>query len=65
MAKVQGISYNRPAITAWLQKYRSSPSNRIEMQPNQKIEDVLFPNRSLADAIEEFLDLFSESRLSM
>jgi U-box domain len=66
---LDGKSYDKQAITEWLQKHRSSPSNRIEMLPNQKIEDVLFPNRNLADAIEEFRqqnpDLFSESRLSM
>lgn len=47
-------SYERAEITSALTMKRESPITRTEMKPDQDIEMVLAPNRTLKEAIEEF-----------
>ncbi|MFJ1267097.1 U-box domain-containing protein [Legionella lytica] len=50
---LDGITYERSKITKWLADHRKTPS-RINMQSEQKITDVLVPNRAIMEAIEEY-----------
>lgn len=58
-------TYERQAITDWLNKEKTSPFNRKKMADEQKIEELLIPNRALAESIQEFKqehpELFSKS----
>ncbi|HHF7375760.1 U-box domain-containing protein [Legionella bozemanae] len=47
-------TYEKSAVLKWLQKERNAPMNRKELKPNQRPEDVIIPNRTLASAIDEF-----------
>jgi hypothetical protein len=51
---LDGITYEREAITKWLNKHGSSPYNRKVMRDDQRIEEMLIPNRALASYIERF-----------
>lgn len=57
---LDGRSYEKSAITTWLETHRNSPFNRKMMEPSQTIETVLVPNLALATAIEEFKAAHSE-----
>lgn len=54
LCTLDGRMYEREEITQWLAAHRSSPITREKMTPDQKIADVLKPNRALADAIAGF-----------
>ncbi|VEB32405.1 Ribosomal protein L16/L10E [Legionella sainthelensi] len=54
LCTLDGRTYEREEITQWLAAHRSSPITREKMTPDQKIADVLKPNRALADAIAGF-----------
>lgn len=58
-------TYERKAITDWLTQKRTSPITRDKMADNQKVEDILKPNRALADSIQELKkkhpELFSDA----
>ena len=46
------ITYERQAITKWLTKHGTSPSNpAVSLQPRQPVESVLVPNQALRDNI--------------
>lgn len=54
ICSLDGQTYDLEGITDWLNKNRTSPHNRKKMEDNQKVEDVLIPNRVLADTIQSF-----------
>ncbi|KTD69977.1 U-box domain protein [Legionella santicrucis] len=47
-------TYERSAITQYLELYKKSPLTEDKMQPGQKIADVLKSDSKLAESIEEF-----------
>lgn len=49
---LDGITYERKAITAWLNEHRSSPYNREMMKEGQTIEEVLVTNRTLKNYLD-------------
>lgn len=51
---LDNFSYEKEAIQQWLVKNRNSPLNRRQMDEKQSVEDVLVPNKSLQNVIEEF-----------
>lgn len=50
---LDGITYERSAITKWLSEHKETPS-RVPMQKSQEVEGVLIPNRAIISAIEEY-----------
>ena len=54
ICSLDGRTYEASAIKEWLTANRTSPCNRKAMKPGQNIDDVLFENRNLEDAIELF-----------
>ncbi|MDR3503700.1 MAG: U-box domain-containing protein [Legionella sp.] len=57
---LDGITYERSAITKWLSEHKETPS-RNRMQELQKISDVLIPNRAIVSAIEEYKSALTAS----
>jgi hypothetical protein len=53
LCTLDNFTYERAAITKWLNEHRSSPLNRAKMNDNQTVADVLRPNKTLSDLIEE------------
>ncbi len=58
-------TYERSQITAWLDEHRSSPINNAKMLNNQKVEDLLRPNKALAHAIALYQASLSEPAAKM
>lgn len=52
---VDGYSYEREAITNWLQTSRTSPMTREELAPNVNIASSLTPNVQLKSKITQYL----------
>ena len=55
---LDGITYEKSAISKWLEDHRNTPS-RISMQQGQKVADILIPNRAIITAVEEYESLVS------
>lgn len=51
---LNGQSYERDEITSWLKINRRSPNGDHKMKHGQKIDEVLIPNRNLAEEIALF-----------
>lgn len=62
---LDGRTYERTAITQWLEKNRTSPYSRDKMSPLQSVDQVLIPNRAIIDAIDEFKQDHPELSLSI
>jgi len=54
LCAIDGCTYEEENIREWLSKHRRAPKTNQEMKPGQCIDEILFPNRNIADAIEEF-----------
>lgn len=51
---VDNYTYERSAITDWLNTHHDSPMTREKMTVNQTIQNSLRPNRVIKEAIDEF-----------
>ena len=54
LCKLDGYSYEKTAIVQCLTDSRKSPMTRRMMAPDEKIEDVIIPNRALKNIIENY-----------
>ncbi len=54
VCSLDGFSYEKSAITEWLNPHRTSPMTRKAMLPEQKVTDVLIPNTNLRQLIEDY-----------
>ena len=60
ICKLDNITYERAAITKWLQEKRTSPMTRAEMTNSEQVSDVLIPNKTLRDLIESETEKYPE-----
>lgn len=54
LLSLNGLSYEKEAITAWLNEHRCTPDYQVTMAPNVAVASVLFSNLSLAATIEDY-----------
>lgn len=54
LCTLDGQSYEKRAVKLWLEKHGTSPLTRAALAAGQSVDSVLFPNRSLQEAIESF-----------
>lgn len=63
LCTLDGVTYEESNIRAWLEKHGNSPMNRAKMESEQSIDKILFKNRNLQEAIEDFRKKSSQSAI--
>ncbi len=61
LCTLDGYTYERSAITVWLNQHRTSPMTREALQPDQTVENVLKVNRAIVTAIEEYNEKYTST----